>query len=318
MKDYDKKEFLETIVAESHSLAEVIRKIGLTDKGNTFKTIKKYISLYELDTSHFRGRTWNKGMSNTDYAALIKLDDVLKENTNFKSSILKERLIKEGIKENVCEVCGCDGIWMGKPITLELHHINGNHFDNSIENLQILCPNCHSQTDSYRRRHEIRKIDRPKPIIKKYECICQNCGEKFKADRERKFCSRECYNLSLSKSSSKGKTLTKNKISKEELFDEMKQIGTITKLSEHFSTSRTTIRKLLDEYGLLTEYKEKYNTESLHNKPIIQYDLNMNPIKEWGSISDAQETLKLFKIGEVCSLKQKTCGGFIWRFKEKS
>ena len=199
MKDYYKKENLEKIVKESYSIAEVIRKIGLVDKGTTFNTIKKYISLYELDTSHFRGQTWNKGMTNTDYAALVKLSDILKDNTNFKSSTLKERLIKEGLKEYKCEKCGCNGNWQGEPITLELHHINGNHFDNRIENLQFLCPNCHSQTDTYRRRYEIRTKNKPKPIIKKYECICQNCGKTFNADRERKFCCRECYNLSLKK-----------------------------------------------------------------------------------------------------------------------
>lgn len=60
------------------------------------------------------------------------------------SSVLKKKLIKEGIKEYKCECCGLT-TWLGKPIPLELHHINGKHYDNRLMNLIVLCPNCHSQ-----------------------------------------------------------------------------------------------------------------------------------------------------------------------------
>lgn len=83
-------------------------------------------------------------MGNTDYAAYNKLENILKENTNFKSDTLKYRLVKEGLKQWKCEKCGNEGVWEGKELVLELHHINGNHYDNRLENLQILCPNCHS------------------------------------------------------------------------------------------------------------------------------------------------------------------------------
>lgn len=59
---------------------------------------------------------------------------------------LKEKLIRDGLKENKCECCGINE-WQGKKIPLELHHKNNNHYDNSLENLQILCPNCHSIQD---------------------------------------------------------------------------------------------------------------------------------------------------------------------------
>lgn len=64
--------------------------------------------------------------------------------TNPKSSIIREKLIEDGIKESKCEICGVEGIWMGKRLPLELHHKDGNHFNNTLENLQILCPNCHA------------------------------------------------------------------------------------------------------------------------------------------------------------------------------
>lgn len=57
---------------------------------------------------------------------------------------IKGKLIREGLKENKCEICGLINEWNGKPLVLQLHHINGNHTDNRLENLQILCPNCHS------------------------------------------------------------------------------------------------------------------------------------------------------------------------------
>lgn len=56
---------------------------------------------------------------------------------------LKEKIIKDGLKENKCEICGCS-IWQGKQLPLELHHKDNNHHNNSFDNLQILCPNCHS------------------------------------------------------------------------------------------------------------------------------------------------------------------------------
>jgi hypothetical protein len=65
---------------------------------------------------------------------------------------LKARLIEAGLKKNRCERCGLTE-WRGKPISLELHHINGDPLDNRLEALQILCPNCHSQTETFGRRN---------------------------------------------------------------------------------------------------------------------------------------------------------------------
>jgi 5-methylcytosine-specific restriction endonuclease McrA len=59
---------------------------------------------------------------------------------------LKEKLLKDGLKEEKCELCGLS-IWQGIKLPLELHHKNGNHLDNSYDNLMILCPNCHSIQD---------------------------------------------------------------------------------------------------------------------------------------------------------------------------
>ena len=112
------KENFAPIVAESYSYSEVCRKIGLKDKGSNIGTVKKYIELYQLDITHFKGQRWNKGLSNIESTSLIPLEDILKENVNYSSDSLKKRLINANLKEAKCEICG-------DTECLELHHING-------------------------------------------------------------------------------------------------------------------------------------------------------------------------------------------------
>ena len=78
------------------------------------------------------------------------MDEILVENSSYANiGRLKTRLIKEKLLEYKCAFCGNTGEWQGKPLALELDHINGNHFDHRLENLRFLCPNCHAQTDTY-------------------------------------------------------------------------------------------------------------------------------------------------------------------------
>jgi 5-methylcytosine-specific restriction endonuclease McrA len=69
---------------------------------------------------------------------------------------LKARLLTEGLKLAECERCGVKE-WEGEPLAFELHHINGDGRDNRLENLQLLCPNCHSQTDTWGGRNKGRQ-----------------------------------------------------------------------------------------------------------------------------------------------------------------
>jgi DNA-binding CsgD family transcriptional regulator/5-methylcytosine-specific restriction endonuclease McrA len=70
---------------------------------------------------------------------------------------VKQRLIGLGLKENACELCGCSQ-WRGRPLSLALHHVNGQGQDNRLENLQLLCPNCHSQTENFAGRNRRREL----------------------------------------------------------------------------------------------------------------------------------------------------------------
>lgn len=104
-------------------------------------------------------------------------------------------------------------------------------------------------------------------------------------------------------------------VTKEMLEKEIINCTSISELANKLKTTRPTIRKYLQDYGLYETFKEKYATNTIHSKEIIQYDLNMQKIKEWGSITDASETLGITTIDKCLSFKRKTAGGFIWRYK---
>lgn len=304
MKDHFSKENLENIVKESYSKAEVLRKLGLATKGGNYKNLDKWLQEHNINCNHFTGQAWTKGKGLTNKVAQIKLEDVLKENVDYRSATLKERLWKEGLKEQKCEICGISS-WNNKPIVLELHHINGNHYDNRLENLQIVCPNCHSQTDGHRGRTRKKNNSGKKLGKKTSEKICPICGESFKPERNTKiYCSRDCYNKSLSQNK-KESTYTE-----ENLKQLCIEYSTITKIAEKLNTSRLTVRKYLEKFGLLDSFKNKYD---FHAKKIGQYDMNWNLIKEWPSVTDAKQSLHIEHIDKCLSGKRRSAGGFLWK-----
>ena len=117
-------------------LAEVARRLGMK-----YDTLKKYLNNLGI---HYQTNQSRKGLPHKE--RMTTIDKVLAGN--FSNSYKRIRLIKEGLKENKCECCGLSD-WMGKPIPLELHHVDFNHYNNSLDNLQILCANCHMQTHNY-------------------------------------------------------------------------------------------------------------------------------------------------------------------------
>jgi Zn finger protein HypA/HybF involved in hydrogenase expression len=147
------KEILEPIVTKCRSIGQVLDQLGLKRTGGNYQNIKRHIKINGIDTSHFLGMGWNKG----DTFGLVKrntipLSEILRKGSHYNSSRLRLRLIKEGIKKNKCELCSQGSLWNNKKLTMHLDHINGERTDNTIENLRILCPNCHSQTETYCRK----------------------------------------------------------------------------------------------------------------------------------------------------------------------
>jgi Zn finger protein HypA/HybF involved in hydrogenase expression len=141
------------IVKSSLSIAEVIRKCNGVPAGGNYRSIKKRITQLNLDTSHFTGQGWNVGERFKSPVKAKPLVEILVENSFYQSYKLAKRLLKEGVKERKCECCG-NTTWLDKDIPLELHHINGDNTDNRLENLQLLCPNCHAMTDNYRGKNK--------------------------------------------------------------------------------------------------------------------------------------------------------------------
>lgn len=142
-------QFIEA-VKTSLSYAEVMRKLDLKVGGSNYDTVKRKIKELNLDTSHMTGKAWNQGDRYKPFKKKQNISEILVEHSTYvNTNHLRQRILNEGIKERKCECCG-NSEWMGKPIALELHHVNGIKDDLRIENLQILCPNCHAFTDNYR------------------------------------------------------------------------------------------------------------------------------------------------------------------------
>lgn len=156
MRNKYTKEDLENVAKQCLSWRQMLLHYGLKIAGGNYKAMQNRCKKYEINTSHFTGQGWNKE-GHENFAGNINLQKRFSIHEKKRpSSKTKEVLLIHNLKENKCEICGCTE-WQGKPITLQLHHKNGNPFDDRLENLQILCPNCHSQTDTYCKRHEIRK-----------------------------------------------------------------------------------------------------------------------------------------------------------------
>ena len=137
------KESLQELVNQCFTYADVCRKLNLVPRGGNFARVKNLITKYELDITHFLGRSCFKGKKRKGYKQL-PLNQILVENSLYKTTLhLKKRLFAEGLKEEKCELCGYTE-------NLELHHRNGVPTDNRLENLQVLCPNCHAKTDNFR------------------------------------------------------------------------------------------------------------------------------------------------------------------------
>ena len=135
------------------SIRQLLLQLGIFGCGGNYPTIKRYLLLYQIDISHFTGQGWRTG-TKVPIKAAAPLQNILVTGSGYQSFKLKRRLFAAGIKTRHCEECGWAKISDDGRMPLELDHINGDRYDNRLENLRILCPNCHSLKSTHRGRNK--------------------------------------------------------------------------------------------------------------------------------------------------------------------
>ena len=121
---------------EVKSIAGLLKKLDLKPVGGNYANIKRIIQRLQIDCSHWTGQGWNKGQQ-------------LKDWSNYtQGASAKPHLIK--LRGHKCESCNLSE-WLGDLIPLEIHHVDGDKTNNGADNLQLLCPNCHSCTKDFRK-----------------------------------------------------------------------------------------------------------------------------------------------------------------------
>lgn len=349
MIDFGKyeKEELQKLISQSTSISELLRKMGYPGQGAYHLEMTKFLKESDYDTSSLVGRHIKR--YNDKGVPKKWLSEVLCENSTGNSNMLRKRLVECGVKEYRCENPKC-GIseWCGEKIVLQLHHINGNHYDNRLENLVLLCPNCHSQTINWGAKNSVDALNKilSKVAIDESKTAMENLLEFEKRRKE------EIYNNKIKY----GEISNPNKVKKEKVIKYCKQCGkpiegkgnvfcsvkcmneynkmhqevktediilkanecsSLLELSKYINLSDNGIKKRLKQEGKYEEVKQVI--ENNKKLKVLQFDLNGNFIKEWpnGRIASKQLNIRKSYIYKCCNNQIKSTNGYIWKWKDR-
>lgn len=236
MKTKYTKEIIYEAVKKSTSISGVVRFFDISVTGASHRFFKKLIEKYEISTSHFVNT--NKGIISSKKLHYSKILVKNRNSSKESSKTLRRALIEYGI-EYKCNICNIS-CWQNKKIRLEIHHINENVFDNRIENLQLVCPNCHSQ-------------------------IHNKCGKKrHKAKYNCRFCNDKCYSKTKICRKCHIKELKKDIPSKQEIIDNFIKVKSFIGLGKIYNVTDNAVRKWCKFYNIPFRTKDfkKYILEN--------------------------------------------------------
>lgn len=222
------------VVKETFSAAEACRRLGMSTQGSATR-FRKYLKDNEIDFSHWTGQLWSKGKTSLEDKRIKSTgstyEDVFCEDSSANATYVKSLIIRKQLLPYKCSVCDMNPIWNGKELKLQMDHINGNKRDQRLENLRMICPNCHSQTETFGSKNKSKGFPTEERIIsvlkdtssiteairelginqinfKKLKTIieanniiqpskevlakfCKHCNQEYDSKSE-KFCSRKC------------------------------------------------------------------------------------------------------------------------------
>lgn len=222
------------VVLETLSAAEACRRLGMSTAGSATR-FRKFLDNNKIDYSHWTGQLWSKGKTSLEDKRIKSTGntykDVFSEDSSANATYVKSLIIRKELLPYKCSVCSMNPLWNGKELKLQMDHINGNKRDQRLENLRMICPNCHSQTETFGSKNKskgsppeekiisvikstysiteaIRELGINQINFKKLKNIievnnivqiskekqtkfCTNCNQKYDSKSE-KFCSRDC------------------------------------------------------------------------------------------------------------------------------
>lgn len=202
---------LSQVVSKSVNWSDVCRKLNISICSANFDKLKSGCRQNNIDTTHF-----DKTLRSIGIHKRHTVHTVFVENSKLHRSSLRQFLIKSNLYTNKCSMCGIDDMWNNKPLKLEIDHINGIHNDNRIENLRWVCPNCHSQTSTYKKgknysdkddsvqdlllQQLYNKLTNSTPqvnaefkVFKHLQTYtCKHCSIQFESKNIKLFCGKEC------------------------------------------------------------------------------------------------------------------------------